>query len=288
MDWVNAIVQGILLGGLYALFASGLAIIFGVMRLVNIAHGDLIVTGSYMALVVVQLSGLNPFLSLLIVVPIMAVTGYAMQRVLFNPTLGKDLLPPLLVAFGLSVMLQSGLLELFTADSQRLKAGPIEFAGIELVDGITVGVLPVIMFSVAVIVIFGLEFIFARTAIGRSFRAASDDAEVAQLMGLNKNHVYALAMALSAAVVAIAGVFLAIRTNFNPASGPTLLLYGFEAVIIGGLGNLWGTLLGGIVLGIAQSVGSQISPAWQILSGHLIFFIILAFRPQGLFPRMDS
>ena len=288
MDWVNAIVQGVLLGGLYALFASGLAIIFGVMRLVNIAHGDLIVTGSYMALVVVQLSGLNPFLSLLIVVPIMAVIGYAMQRVLFNPTLGKDLLPPLLVAFGLSVMLQSGLLELFTADSQRLKAGPIEFAGIELVDGITVGVLPVIMFSVAVIVIFGLEFIFARTAIGRSFRAASDDAEVAQLMGLNKNHVYALAMALSAAVVAIAGVFLAIRTNFNPASGPTLLLYGFEAVIIGGLGNLWGTLLGGIVLGIAQSVGSQISPAWQILSGHLIFFIILAFRPQGLFPRMDS
>lgn len=288
MDWVNAIVQGILLGGLYALFASGLAIIFGVMRLVNIAHGDLIVTGSYMALVVVQLSGLNPFLSILIVVPIMAVIGYAMQRVLFNPTLGKDLLPPLLVAFGLSIMLQSGLLELFTADSQRLKAGPIEFAGIELVDGITVGVLPVIMFSVAVIVIFGLEFIFARTAIGRSFRAASDDAEVAQLMGLNKNHVYALAMALSAAVVAIAGGFLAIRTNFNPASGPTLLLYGFEAVIIGGLGNLWGTLLGGIVLGIAQSVGSQISPAWQILSGHLIFFIILAFRPQGLFPRMDS
>ena len=288
MDWVNAIVQGVLLGGLYALFASGLSIIFGVMRLVNIAHGDLIITGSYMALVVVQLFGLNPFISILIVVPVMAAAGYAMQHVLFNPTLGKDLLPPLLVAFGLSIMLQSGLLEVFSADSQRLKAGDIEFASVELIEGITVGVLPVIMFTVAVVVIFCLEMIFARTAIGRSFRAASDDSEVVQLMGLNKNHVYALAMALSAAVVAIAGVFLAIRTNFNPASGPTLLLYGFEAVIIGGLGNLWGTLLGGIVLGVAQAVGAQISPAWQILSGHLIFFIILIFRPNGLFPRMDK
>ncbi|MCO5162700.1 MAG: branched-chain amino acid ABC transporter permease [Mesorhizobium sp.] len=287
MDWVNAVVQGILLGGLYALFAAGLSLIFGVMRLVNIAHGDMIVAAAYLALVVVQATGLHPLASAVLVVPLMALFGYAMQRLLLNPTIGKDLLSPLLVTFGISVILQNGLLAGFTADSRRLSAGGIETASVELLSGLSVGVLPVLVFAAAFLIILALELVFYRTALGRAFRATSDDQEIAQLMMLDRRHVFGMAMALSSAVVAIAGIFLAIRTNFDPSSGPARLLFGFEAVIIGGLGNLWGTLAGGIVLGVAQAIGAQISPGWQILAGHLVFFLVLAIRPRGLFPRME-
>ncbi len=287
MEWVNAIVQGVLLGGLYALFAAGLSLIFGVMRLVNIAHGDLIVLAAYIALVVVQATGMHPLASAVIVVPLMAAIGYAMQRLLLNPTIGKDLLSPLLVTFGISVILQNGLLAGFSADSRRLPAGTLETASIQLLPGLSLGLLPILMFVVSVVLIFGLEIVFYRTSLGRAFRATSDDPEIAQLMMLDRRHVFGMAMALSAAVVAIAGIFLAMRTNFDPASGPARLIFGFEAVIIGGLGNLWGTLAGGIVLGVAQAIGAQISPGLQILAGHLVFFLVLALRPRGLFPRMD-
>ena len=287
MEWVNAIVQGVLLGGLYALFAAGLSLIFGVMRLVNIAHGDLVVLAAYIALVIVQATGLHPLASAIIVVPLMAVIGYGLQRFLLNPTLGKDLLAPLLVTFGISVILQNGLLVTFTADSRRLAAGPIETASVTLAPGLSLGVLPLLMFAVSVLLIFALQWVFYSTRLGRAFRATSDDAEIAQLMMLDRRHVFGMAMALSAAVVAIAGIFLAIRTNFDPASGPARLIFGFEAVIIGGLGSLWGTLAGGVVLGVAQAIGAQISPGWQILAGHLVFFLVLALRPKGLFPRMD-
>ena len=287
MDWVNAIVQGILLGGLYALFAAGLSLIFGVMRLVNIAHGDMIVAAAYLALVVVQATGLHPLASAVLVVPLMALFGYAMQRLLLNPTIGKDLLSPLLVTFGISIILQNGLLAGFTADSRRLAAGSIETASVEILPGLSLGVLPVMVFAASVLIIFILELVFYRTPLGRAFRATSDDQPVAQLMGLDNRHVFGMAMALSSAMVAIAGIFLAIRTNFDPSSGPARLLFGFEAVIIGGLGNLWGTLAGGIVLGVAQAIGAQISPGWQILAGHLVFFLVLAIKPRGLFPRMD-
>jgi len=288
MAWLNALVQGVLLGGLYALFAAGLSLIFGVMRLVNIAHGDFVVLAAYLALVIVQATGLSPLSAAILVVPLMALFGYALQRLLLNPTLGKDLLAPLLVTFGLSIILQNGLLLGFTADSRRLSAGPIETASVELISGLRLGLLPLAMFATAVVVIFALDFVFARTRLGRAFRAVSDDAEIAQLMGLDNRHVYGLAMALSAGLVAIAGIFLAIRTNFDPAMGPARLIFGFEAVIIGGLGNLWGTLAGGIALGLAQSLGAEIDPGWQILAGHLLFFLILALRPCGLFPRMDG
>lgn len=287
MDWVNAIVQGVLLGGLYALFAAGLSLIFGVMRLVNIAHGDMIVAAAYLALVVVQATGLHPLASAVIVVPLMALFGYVMQRLLLNPTIGKDLLSPLLVTFGISIILQNGLLAGFTADSRRLAAGSIETASVEILPGLSLGILPVMVFVASVLIIFALELVFYRTPLGRAFRATSDDQEIAQLMMLDRRHVFGMAMALSSALVAIAGIFLAIRTNFDPSSGPTRLLFGFEAVIIGGLGNLWGTLAGGIVLGVAQAIGAQISPGWQILAGHLVFFLVLAIKPRGLFPRMD-
>lgn len=287
MEWANVIIQGVLIGGLYALFAAGLALIFGVMRLVNIAHGDLIVLSAYVALMTTDTLGLGPLAAIAIVAPVMAVLGYALQRLLLNRTLGDDLLPPLLVTFGLSVIIQNALLEVFTADSRRLKAGPIEVASFPLTDGIFIGALPLLQFVVAIVIISGLQLLFYRTALGRAFRATSDDQAVAQLMGLDNRHVFALAMALSLAVVAVAGIFLAVRTNFDPAIGPARLIFGFEAVIIGGLGSMWGTLAGGIILGVAQAIGAQIDPGWQLLAGHLAFLLVLALRPEGLFPKVQ-
>jgi branched-chain amino acid transport system permease protein len=287
MEWVNIIIQGVLIGGLYAMFAAGLALIFGVMRLVNIAHGDLIVLAAYVALMTTDTLGLNPLLAIVIVAPIMAAIGYALQRALLNRTLGDDVLPPLLVTFGLSVIIQNALLELFTADSRRLKAGAIEVESFQIA-GVWIGVLPLLQFVVAVAVIGGLQLLFYRTAVGRAFRATSDDQSVAQLMGLDNRHIFALAMALSLAVIAVAGVFLAVRTNFDPAIGPARLIFGFEAVIIGGLGSMWGTLAGGIILGVSQAIGAQIDPGWQLLAGHLAFLLILAVRPEGLFPKVQT
>lgn len=284
--WLNIILQGVLVGGLYAMFAAGLSLIFGVMRLVNIAHGDLIVLAAYIALMVTTGLGINPLLALVLVVPVMALIGYGLQRGLLNRTLGDDLLPPLLVTFGLSIIIQNGLLELFTADSRKLQAGPIEVEAFQAIPGVWVGALPLIQFGLAIVVIAGLQWLFYRTALGRAFRATSDDQAVAQLMGLDTRHVFAMAMALSLAVVAIAGVFLAVRANFDPSIGPARLIFGFEAVIIGGLGSLWGTLIGGIILGVAQAIGAHIDPGWQLLAGHFAFLLLLLLRPQGLFPKV--
>ncbi|MGD9479427.1 branched-chain amino acid ABC transporter permease [Shinella sp. G-2] len=287
MDWLNAVVQGTLLGGLYALFAAGLSLIFGVMRLVNIAHGDLIVLAAYLALTTMTLLGLSPLLALIVVVPVMAGFGYILQRGILNRTMGEDILPPLLVTFGLSVILQNTLLVTYTADPQKLQAGALETASLS-VGELTVGVLPLIVFATAVFIIGALQWMFYRTALGRAFRATSDRQDVAQLMGLNRAHVFGLAMALSLAVTTVAGVFLGIRTSFDPAIGGSRLIFGFEAVIIGGLGNLWGTLAGGVILGVAQALGGQINPGFQILAGHIVFLVVLALRPRGLFPKMEG
>jgi len=286
MEWINAVVQGILLGGLYALFAAGLSLIFGVMRLVNIAHGDLIIAVAYMAYFGIQFLGIGPFESLMIVVPLAAIFGYALQRYLLNRTLGDDL-PPLLVTLGLSVIIQNVLLMAFTADSRKLNGGSLEVASWKLIEGLQVGVLPVLQFAAAVAVIGALQVLFYRTKIGRSFRATSDDQDVAQLMGIETRHVFAVAMALSLAVVAIAAIFIGVVKSFNPFVGPSLLIYGFEAIVIGGLGSLWGTLAGGVVLGVAQSIGGHVNLGFPIIAGHVALFAVLLFRPQGLFPKVS-
>ncbi|WP_299961339.1 branched-chain amino acid ABC transporter permease [uncultured Roseobacter sp.] len=287
MEWVNVVVQGTLLGGLYALFAAGLSLIFGVMRLVNIAHGDLIVLGAYLGLSVTTVLGLHPLLALILVVPVMAGFGYVLQRGILNQTLGKDILPPLLVTFGLSVIIQNTLLETYSADPQKMNAGALETASVSA-GGLSVGLLPLLTFGTAIAVIATLQWIFYRTALGRAFRATSDNPEIAQLMGLNRRHIFGLAMALALGVTAIAGIMLGIRTSFDPSIGGGRLIFGFETVIIGGLGNLWGTLAGGVILGVAQTIGAKIDPGWQLLAGHLAFLIILALRPNGLFPRIDG
>lgn len=284
MIWLDVLVQGILLGGLYALFAAGLSLVFGIMRLVNLAHGDLIVFAAFLILLAVQTFGLNPFLSALLAAPVMFVFGWALQRFVLNRVLGKDILPPLLVTFGLSVALQNGMLETFSADSQRLRGGALESASIDL-GPVTVGTLPLLTFASAVAVIFVLNRIFYTTALGRAFRAVSDDPTTASLMGLNPKSVFAIATGLAMVIVTVAALYLGMRSNFDPSIGPARLLYAFQAVIIGGLGSLWGTLAGGAIIGVAQTLGAQVNPEWQILAGHIAFLIVLLIRPRGLFPR---
>jgi branched-chain amino acid transport system permease protein len=284
MIWVDTIVQGILLGGLYALFAAGLSLVFGIMRLVNLAHGDLIVMAAYVILVIVSFLGINPFLAAAIAMPVMFGFGWLLQRIVLNRVLGEDILLPLLVTFGLSIVLQNALLEGFTADSQRIGAGALETASFA-VGPVTLGVMPVLTFLSAIAVIVGLNQLFYRTALGRAFRATSDDPVTASLMGIKPASVFATATGIAMIVVTIAALYLGMRANFDPTIGPARLIYAFEAVIIGGLGSLWGTLAGGIIIGVAQTVGAAINPEWQILAGHVAFLVVLLIKPRGLFPR---
>lgn len=284
-QWVDTAVQGVLLGGLYALYATSLSLIFGIMRLVNLAHGDLIVLATYLILVVAAAAGIHVLLAAAVALPVMFAVGYVLQLAILNRTLGRDILPPLLITFGLSIVLQNGLLQAFSADSRRLTVGGLESASLPLGGGIAVGVMPLLTLAAAVGVVLFLHILFYRTRLGRAFRATSDDAEVAQLVGIDRRRTFALAMGLALAIATIGAFFLGARANFDPTIGPARLLYAFEAVIIGGLGSLWGTLAGGIVLGLAQAIGAAINPEWQILAGHLAFLAVLVFRPRGLFPR---
>ncbi|MDZ7599819.1 MAG: branched-chain amino acid ABC transporter permease [Hoeflea sp.] len=287
MIWVDTIVQGILLGGLYALFAAGLSLVFGIMRLVNLAHGDLIVLAAYLLLVIVSMLGLHPFVAALVAMPVMFAIGYGLQRFVLNRVLGADILPPLLVTFGLSVVIQNVLQEGFSADSRRIPAGTLETASLPI-GPVTVGLMPLLTLLSAIAVILALQWLFYRTSLGRAFRATSDDPVTAGLMGIKPQRVFAQATGIAMVVVSIAALYLGTRSNFDPTIGPARLIYAFEAVIIGGLGSLWGTLAGGIIIGVAQTLGAAINPEWQILAGHLAFLLVLLVRPRGLFPRAND
>lgn len=289
---LDVLIDGITSGSQYALFAAGLSLIFGIMRLVNLAHGDFLILAAFILLAISWVFGssgvpawLNPILSLVLATPILFCLGYAVQRGVLNRTLGKDILPPLLVTFALSVIIQNGLFLVFSPDTQSIDSGWLSTAGIPFFWR-QVPLLGVVIVVVAVAVIGGLQYLFYRTALGRDFRAVSDDPEIAQLMGVNRQHIFALAMAVAMVVVAIAGVMFAISGSFDPYTGPTRLLSAFEAVIIGGVGSLWGTLVGGGIIGIAEQFGGRaFGEEFKQLSGHLIFLIILLVRPRGLFPR---
>lgn len=282
---IDTIMQGLLLGGLYALFATGLSLAFGIMRFVNIAHGDFIVFGAFASLALILWIPMHPLLTLVIVLPVLAVLGYWAQRLIYNRTLGRDIMPPLLVTFGLSVIMQNGLLEIFSGDTRRLDAGELTTASIDLGGGLAIGVFPIITLVVAIALLAGLQFLFSRTAIGRALRATSDDPEIVQLMAIDSRKIYGVAMAIASSTVGLAGVILGMTKAFDPLLGPPQLLFAFEAVIIGGLGSLWGTLAGGMVLGVAQTIGFRFDPGWGILFGHLAFMAILLVKPQGLFPK---
>lgn len=282
MTWVNAIVQGILLGSVYALLACGISLMFGVMRIINLAHGDLAVVGAYLVWVLVDRTSMSPFVATILMLPAMLVIGYALQVLLLDRSLRGGTLVPLLTTFGLAIVIQNILLQVFSPDVHSLggSAGRITTASWKITDQLSISGLGVLILAVAVAVLGGLQLFLSRTKAGREMRATAQDRDTAQLVGINSRAVYARATALAVATAGLAGAFIGIRSTFDPSSGPTQLIFGFEAVVIGGLGSLWGTLVGGIVLGIAQSIGEQIDPQYSILAGHLVFLAVLA-SPRG-------
>jgi branched-chain amino acid transport system permease protein len=288
MTWVNAIVQGILLGGLYALFATGLSLGFGVMRLVNLAHGDLSILAAFLTFSIADALSLNPLVALVIVLPGAFVVGYALQRVIFDRIVGVDPAYQIVATFGLSIIIQNALLQKYTADNKGLAVGKLGTSSIRINDSIGIGWLPLITFLCGVGVLATLALFLKHSRMGRAFRATSDDPEAAQLMGIDNRRVYGFALAIALVTVALAGVLLGARTTFTPFTGPVRLIYAFEAVIIGGLGSLWGTLAGGITLGVAQLVGKQISTEWGDLLGHAVFLGVLATRPMGMFGKVEA
>ncbi len=285
MDYLNLITQGILLGGLFSLAALGLSLAFGVLRVANLAHGDLMTLGAYMAYMTLSASGLSIWWSIAIVAPALAFVGYWVQRLLLQRALRLGELAPLLVTFGLAVMIPNSLVELFTSNKQPLPTGSIAVASIRWGD-ITVGLLPLLTLAIAILMIVGLQLFLNRTRQGRFIRAAADDSETLRLMGVDHRKVYASAMAIAFGIAAIAGILFGARQGgVTPFDGQLTVLFAFEAVVIGGLGSLWGTLVGGIVLGLAQVVtAGQFGPEWPLLAGNLVFLAVLVFRPSGIIP----
>ena len=289
MNWINAVVQGIFLGGLYALFACGLSLMFGVMRIINLAHGDLAVLGAFLAWEISTQAHISPLLALLVTLPLMALLGYALQRTVLARSLRSGELTPLLTTFGIAIVLQNALLQIFSPDVRSLGAntGTLATGSWKLTSQLSIPQLGVAVLATAVALLGGLQYVLARTGFGREMRATAQDPDTAALVGVPAAAVYARAAAIAIASAALAGGFLAIHSTFEPSSGPTQLIFAFEAVVIGGLGSLWGTLVGGIVLGVAQAVGSTINPLYSILAGHLVFLIVLA-SPRGRFVATRS
>ena len=282
MTWVNAVVQGILLGGLYALLACGLSLMFGVMRIINLAHGDLAVLGAFLVTVVLDHADVSPFIAFIPVLPVMLALGWGLQRTLLDRSLRSGVLIPLLTTFGLSIVIQNLLLEQFSPDVRSLggNAGAITTASWKITDQLAISGLGALILAVAVAVLGGLQLFLSNTDAGRRMRATAQDRDTAELVGIDARAVYARATALAVAIAGLAGMFLAIRSTFEPLSGPSQLIFAFEAVVIGGIGSLWGTLAGGIVLGVAQTIGAEIDPQYSALAGHLVFLVVVA-SPRG-------
>jgi branched-subunit amino acid ABC-type transport system permease component len=282
MIWASVIIQGVLLGAVYALFACGLSLMFGVMRIINLAHGDIAVVGAYLVWVVASKAAVSPFVALVAVLPVMLIAGYFLHVALIARSLRGGQLVPLLTTFGLAIVIQNSLLQIFSPDVRSLgaTAGTITTSSWRINDALAISWFGVLVLVVAVLVLGGLELFLRRTGLGREMRATAQDADAAELVGVDARAVYARATAIAVATAGLAGAFLAIRSTFEPASGPTQLIFAFEAVVIGGFGSLWGTLLGGIVLGVAQTIGGHIDPQYSTLGGHLVFLAVLA-SPRG-------
>ncbi|BBE74394.1 branched-chain amino acid ABC transporter permease [Oharaeibacter diazotrophicus] len=284
MQWLDALVQGILLGGMYAQYALGMALMFGVMRIVNISHGDLVILLSLIGISLAGAYGLGPLPVLVALVPLAVAMGWVLQKLVLNRVVGNDPLPSLIATFGLSIALQNLMLQIWSANSRSLPGEGLESRSIEI-GGIYIGLLPVIVLAVATGLTFGLDRLLKRTRFGRALRAASADVEAAAMTGIDPKAVYALATATAVGILGFAAVFQALRSTVAPADGPAQLIYAFEAVIIGGMGSVWGAFAGSMVLGISQAIGFRIDPGFGVLAGHVVFLLVLATRPQGLFGR---
>jgi branched-chain amino acid transport system permease protein len=277
--YVNAILQGIFLGAFYAVLACGLSLMFGVMRIINLAHGDVAVLGAYITFVIVERFGASPFIAFAVALPAMLVLGYVLQLTVLQRALKAGLLTPLLATFGLSIVIQNLLLLAFSPDVHSLgaKTGALTTASWSA-GGITVPALGVTVLAVALVVFGALQLFLSRTPAGWRMRATAEDPDAAELIGIDSRAVYARATAIAVGIAALGGLFLAIRSVFDPVSGPVQLIFAFEAVVIGGMGSLWGTLLGGIALGVAQTLGAQVNPEYAALSGHVLFLAVMVFR----------
>ncbi|RUX25678.1 branched-chain amino acid ABC transporter permease [Mesorhizobium sp. M7A.F.Ca.US.011.01.1.1] len=287
MEWFDALVQGVLLGGMYAQYALGMALMFGVMRIVNISHGDLVILLSLIGISIATAWGLGPLPVLIVLVPLAVLMGWVLQKAVLNRVVGSDPLPSLIATFGLSIALQNLMLQIWSANSRSLPGHGIESQSIEI-GGIYIGLLPLIVLAVATGLTGGLDLTLKRTRFGRALRAASADVEAAAMTGINPRAVYAMATAAAVGILGFAAVFQALRSTVAPADGPAQLIYAFEAVIIGGMGTVWGAFAGSMVLGISQAVGFRIDPGFGVLAGHIVFLIVLATRPQGLFGKALS
>lgn len=286
MDWVNAVLQGVLLGGVFAISAIGLSLLFGVMRIVNLAHGALMILAAYLAVLTLRAVDIPTLLAVLVVVPVMAAIGYGTQRTLFDRALRIGPLAPLLVTFGLAIIIPNGLLQLFSQDTEPLPIGALATRSVALGGTLSAGLFPLLTLVLAVALVVALQLYLSRTRTGRLMRAAADDTRTLRLMGVDDRRIYGIAAAIAFATIAVAGCLYGIRQGgVTPFEGDLTVLFAFETVIIGGLGSLWGTLAGGIVLGVAQAVGGQVSPELPLLFGHLVFLAVLALRPSGLFGR---
>ena len=285
MIWLNVIVSGVLLGGFYALFACGLSLMFGVMKIINLAHGDMAVVAGYTAVFLVPKFHLPEVWSFVVVVPIFALLGYVVQRTLFQKSIDRDPFTTLLVTFGLSVVIENLLLEIYTANAQSINIGSLIAKSWQVNSRIYVSYLSLTVLIVSVVVLAALQLFLSKTSTGRQIRAVSDDREAAQLCGTNYRHIFGIASSLAFATVALAGIAFGMYTSLDPTSGGVNLLYAFETVVIGGIGSLWGTLVGGILLGIAQQFGAHFNEQYTVLAGNILFLIVLAIRPQGLFGK---
>jgi branched-chain amino acid transport system permease protein len=288
MIWLNILIQGALIGGFYALFACGLSLMFGVLKVINLAHGDMAVVAGYVAVFLTPHLHIPEIWSFLIVVPIFGLVGYIVQRTLIQKSIDRDPFTTLLVTFGLSVVIENLLLEIYSANGQTVNIGALGYeswhpGSIFYISYVSLGVL-----GTAVLVLLILQMFLSRTNTGRLIRAVADDREAAQMSGANYRHIFGIAAAIAFATVALAGIAYGMMTQFAPTSGGVNLLFAFEAVVIGGIGSLWGTLIGGIALGIAQQFGAHFNVEYQILAGNVLFLIVLAIRPQGLFGRKTA
>ena len=283
MSVANAILQGIFLGAFYAVLACGLSIMFGVMRIINLAHGDVAVLGAYIVYVIVERTGVSAFLAFAVALPVMVLLGYVLQLTVLERSLKSGILTPLLATFGLSIVIQNLLQLAFSPDVRSLggSAGSVTTASWQVTSGLSVSALGLLVLVVAVLLFAALQLFLSRTRAGWIMRATAEDADAAELVGIDSRSVYAGATAMAVAIAALGGLFLGIRSVFDPVSGPTQLIFAFEAVVIGGMGSLWGTLLGGIALGVAQTVGAQMHPQFAVMAGHLLFLAVLIVRFGG-------
>lgn len=284
MQWFDALIQGVLLGGMYAQYALGMALMFGVMKIVNVSHGDLVILLSLVGISLASSFGLGPMAVMVALVPLAGGLGWLLQKAVLNRVVGEDPLPSLIATFGLSLALQNLMLQIWSANSRSLPGGGIESRSVQI-GGIYIGLLPVIVLAVAVALTWGLDLMLKRTRFGRALRAAASDVEAASMTGINPRAVYASATAVAVGILGFAAVFQSLRSTVAPADGGAQLIYAFEAVIIGGMGSVWGAFLGAMVLGVAQAIGFRIDPGFGVLAGHIVFLLVLATRPQGLFGR---